>query len=56
VQETTVERLIGAFRGFNKIPTDKSITLVFDGEDLEPEMTMEEADFEDMDLIEVRVR
>lgn len=56
LQDTTVERLIGAFRNTNNIPASKDIALSFDGEDLESEMTMVDADIEDMNMIEVRIR
>ena len=51
-----MERLQGAFRTFNKIPKDSSVRLVFDGDTLEPEMTVEEAEIEDLNMIEVLVK
>jgi len=54
--ETIVERLEAAFRNNNNIPQDKSVTLIFDGEELERNMTMQELDVEDLNMFEVRVR
>ena len=51
-----MERLEAAFRNNNNIPQDKSVTLIFDGEELERNMTMQELDVEDLNMFEVRVQ
>jgi hypothetical protein len=56
LQESKVTQLENAFRTQNKIPEKKSVTLVFDGEDLESDMTMADVEINDMDMFEVRVR
>jgi hypothetical protein len=56
VQETTFERIAGAFRREQKIPDDKEITLRFDGDVLDPGDKMGDADIEDMDSIEVHIK
>jgi hypothetical protein len=47
---------MGAFRKFHNIPDNKSVVLMIDGEELLPEMTMEGAEIEDFNMIEVYVR
>ncbi|RFU78042.1 hypothetical protein TARUN_4198 [Trichoderma arundinaceum] len=54
--ETTVETLIIGFRTQREIGSDKDIGIWFDGERLEEHQTMEEADIDDMDTLEVHVR
>jgi hypothetical protein len=54
---TTVETLVTGFRAAQKsIPTEKDVSLWFDGEKMEEHVTMEEAEIDDMDKIEVHVR
>ncbi|KIW01657.1 uncharacterized protein PV09_06842 [Verruconis gallopava] len=54
--DTTVERLQGAFRTANKISETSNVVLVIDGDELTPDMTMEDAEVEDLNMIEVYVR
>ena len=56
IQDTSVERLEGVFRATNKIPEDKTVTFVFDGDDLTAEMNMEEIEIGDLEMLEVRIR
>jgi hypothetical protein len=54
---TTVETLVTGFRAAHKgIPTEKDVSLWFDGERMEEHVTMEEAEVDDLDKIEVHVR
>lgn len=53
---TTIQKLVDGFRTTNKILADKKIILSFDGDHLEPDATVEDAGFEDMDTIEVLIR
>ncbi|KJZ76683.1 hypothetical protein HIM_04019 [Hirsutella minnesotensis 3608] len=54
--ETTVETLMTGFRSQRRIGSDKTISVRFDGEQLDEHVTMEEADIEDMDTLEVHIR
>jgi hypothetical protein len=56
VQETTFEKIAGAFRKAQKIPDHEEISLKFDGDVLEPEDKMTDTDIEDMDSIEVHIK
>ena len=53
---TTFERLAGAFRNSRDIPEGKDIILLFDGEKLDPNSTVEHVELDDMDNIEVHLR
>ncbi|KAI4867510.1 hypothetical protein F4820DRAFT_413320 [Hypoxylon rubiginosum] len=53
---TTAGQLVKVYRRLADIPKDMSIELHWDGEVLEPDTTVEEADIEDMDSIEVHVK
>ncbi|KAI1457443.1 hypothetical protein F4805DRAFT_179056 [Annulohypoxylon moriforme] len=53
---TTAAQLVKAYRRLANIPEDKTIELHWDGEALEDETTVEEADIEDMDSLEVHVK
>ena len=53
---TTVETLVTGFRAKSGLGADKDVKLWFDGEVMEEHVTMEEADIEDMDAIEVHVK
>ena len=55
-QNTEINRLQGAFRNQNKIPDSKSVTLMIDGDPLEPDSTIADAEVEDMDMIEILVK
>lgn len=52
---TSIEKILAAFRNARKdvITEDQALSAYFDGEKLDPESTVEEADMEDMDIIEV---
>lgn len=54
--ETTAETLMTGFRATKGLGPDTAITLMFDGERLEEHVTMEEADIDDMDAIEVHIK
>ncbi|KFH40631.1 hypothetical protein ACRE_086740 [Hapsidospora chrysogenum ATCC 11550] len=53
---TTVETLITGFRTQRALGPDKEVTLWFDGGMMEEHVTMEEADIEEMDVIEVHIK
>ncbi|XXG94988.1 U4/U6-U5 snRNP complex subunit lsm6 [Hypoxylon texense] len=53
---TTAAQLVKVYRRLADISEDMTIELRWDGEVLEPDMTVEEADIEDMDSIEVHVK
>ncbi|KAI0889725.1 uncharacterized protein GGS22DRAFT_3229 [Annulohypoxylon maeteangense] len=53
---TTAAQLVKAYRRLASIPEDKTIELHWDGEVLEDETTVEEADIEDMDSLEVHIK
>ncbi|KAF5019835.1 hypothetical protein F66182_8148 [Fusarium sp. NRRL 66182] len=54
--ETITETLITVFRQERRIGTDKEISLWWDGERLEEHVTLDEAEIEEMDTIEVHVQ
>lgn len=54
--ETTVETLITAFKSQRDMVRGKEVSLWWDGDKLEEHMTMEDAEIEDMDTIEVHVQ
>ncbi|KUJ22413.1 uncharacterized protein LY89DRAFT_714220 [Mollisia scopiformis] len=53
---TPIERMVEAFRGAYNIPDEKTVTLYFDGDKLEPSDTVGDTDLGDMDTVEVHVR
>ncbi|KAI0173376.1 hypothetical protein GGR52DRAFT_383818 [Hypoxylon sp. FL1284] len=53
---TTAAQLVKVYRRLAGIPENKTIELRWDGEVLEPDVTVEEAEIEDMDSIEVHVK
>ncbi|KAI1414731.1 hypothetical protein F5Y13DRAFT_158215 [Hypoxylon sp. FL1857] len=53
---TTAAQLAKVYRRLADIPENKTIELRWDGEVLGPETTVEEADIEDMDSIEVHIK
>jgi hypothetical protein len=53
---TLVAKMIQHFRSDKAIPDDKDVSLHYDGEILDPEKTIEEAELEDLDSLEVHVR
>ncbi|KAJ4327108.1 hypothetical protein N0V84_002496 [Fusarium piperis] len=54
--ETTVETLVTCFRAQRKVDPDKQVGLWWDGDRLEEHVTMEEAEIEDMDTLEVYIQ
>ena len=54
--DTQVRILIAAVRAKNHYGSDKHITIMFDGDPLEEETTIGEADIEDLDALEVYVK
>ena len=55
-KETTVERLIGAFRRQNNVDGVRQVNLMIDGEQVKPNDTMKDIDIDDMDQLEVLVK
>ncbi|KAK2589962.1 hypothetical protein QQS21_012353 [Conoideocrella luteorostrata] len=54
--ETTVETVITGFRTRLSVPSDKDVGIWFDGDRLEERVTMEDADINDMDTLEVHIK
>lgn len=52
---TTMEKILAAFRNAKRdtISEDQALSAYFDGEKLDPESTVQEADMDDMDTVEV---
>ncbi|OTB05977.1 hypothetical protein M426DRAFT_319355 [Hypoxylon sp. CI-4A] len=53
---TTAAQMIKVYRRLADIPEGKTIELHWDGEVLEPDTTVEEADIDDMDSLEVHIK
>ncbi|KAH0543502.1 hypothetical protein FGG08_002170 [Glutinoglossum americanum] len=53
---TTIARVISAFRSHNKIDIDKGVSLQFDGDKLDPELTIADTELGDLDHVDVYVR
>ncbi|KAI1489719.1 hypothetical protein F5X96DRAFT_595148 [Biscogniauxia mediterranea] len=53
---TTVAMMIKVFRKLAQVPPEQHIQLRFDGEVLDDDMTVEEADIGDLDSVEVHIR
>lgn len=54
--ETTVDTLVTAFRTQRDVPEGADVGLWFDGMRMEEDATMEDADIDDMDTIEVHIK
>lgn len=54
--QTTIETLVVMYRKTRNVPEGWSVSLYFDGEQLDEAATIEEVDIEDMDTIEVSVK
>ncbi|PHH86287.1 hypothetical protein CDD83_10468 [Cordyceps sp. RAO-2017] len=54
--ETTVETLLTGFRAQRGVGSDEAVSLWFDGERLEEHVTMEAAEIDDLDTMEVHVK
>ncbi|CAG8103933.1 unnamed protein product [Penicillium salamii] len=55
-QKTLISRLISAFRDKQNIPSDHSVTLVFDGDNLPPDSCLGDHDIDNLDLVDVMIR
>lgn len=55
-RDTGIGRIITAFKKAKKIPEDRTVTLRFDGDELNPNDTMADTEIEDKDTVEVYVR
>jgi len=53
---TRISRIVNAFRSARNIPLDKHVHLVFDGETLSPDSSVEEHDVADLDLIDISIK
>ena len=53
---TPIEKIVGAFRKEKDISESKSISLHFDGEQLDPGTLIEDTELGDMDTVEVHIR
>ena len=56
LQTTTCEKIQNAFRTQYKVAANTQVTLMFDGEELEPGQDVQDTELEDMDCIEVHIR
>ncbi|KAH7023079.1 ubiquitin-2 like Rad60 SUMO-like-domain-containing protein [Ilyonectria destructans] len=54
--ETTVETLVTGFRTQRDVGANQEVSLWFDGERLEEHVTMDDAEIDDMDTIEVHIK
>lgn len=54
--ETTIGELLLAFRKARSVDDDTDIALYFDGEKLEEDATVQDADIDDMDTLEVHIK
>jgi hypothetical protein len=52
---TTIEKMIGAYRGAREVPDDKRITVHFEGDELDPATQIGQTELEDLDLLEVHI-
>ncbi|ODV91899.1 hypothetical protein CANCADRAFT_78760 [Tortispora caseinolytica NRRL Y-17796] len=52
----TVSSIIDYYRQKRDVPTDKTVKLVLDGDELDPSSTLEDADVDDMCVIDVKVK
>jgi hypothetical protein len=53
---TSIKKICDSVRSGMSIPAEKDIALYFDGDKLEPDMTVEDAELTDMDKVEVHIR
>jgi hypothetical protein len=51
-----VSRIIFAFRHQHQIPQEKEVYLMFDGERIDPALSVSETELSDMDYIEVYIK
>lgn len=54
--ETNVKTLIAAFRHEREVPKDADVSLWFDGEKMEDETTIDNAELDDLDTLEVHIK
>lgn len=52
---TTIQKIITAFCSGRDIPEDKTVSLYFDGDKLDPEAVVEETELDNMDTVEVHI-
>lgn len=55
-ESTAIADLIAQFREKMKIPQDKEVYLLFDGDRLDPDSSVKDADITDSDLVDVQVK
>jgi Ubiquitin-2 like Rad60 SUMO-like len=53
---TRISRIISTFRSARNVPLDKHVHLLFDGETLSPDSSVEEHDVADLDLIDISIK
>lgn len=51
-----MSKIVTAFKMERKIGNDKSVSLMFDGERLDPSLTVSQTDISDMDDIDVYIK
>jgi hypothetical protein len=54
-QTTLISRLISAFREEQNVSGDHTITLIFDGDKLDPNSCLRDHDIDDLDLVDVQI-
>jgi hypothetical protein len=55
-KDTTVAKMLGAFSIHEKIPPDKNMFLIFDGDKIDPEQSAEDLELENMESLEVHFK
>ena len=55
-QTTSLSKIVNVFKTAQKLAPDKEVYLIFDGERLDPDISVADADFSDMDYIDVQVK
>lgn len=55
-KDTTFARIANAFRRDQNLESEKELTLLFDGEELAPDVMVKDSEIEDRDYIDVRIK
>lgn len=54
--KTLVSKLISAFRDRQNIPADQDVSLLFDGDRMDPDTCLRDHDIADLDLVDVQIK
>jgi hypothetical protein len=55
-KDTTFARIANAFRRDQNLDSEKELILLFDGEELAPDVMVKDSEIEDKDYIDVRIK